>query len=92
MNNKKFVEVLWYDIIGTSGWEKPDEVTLPLFKTYGYLIHKDKKCIKVAHTFDVKDKTWSGITAFPRGCVEKISTLSGGVEVKTIIKLQDNQQ
>ena len=82
MKNPKLVEIVWRDILGTSGWEKLEEVNPPLFKTYGFLVHKDKRCIKVAHTFDVKDKAWSGITAFPAGCIEKISPLSGAIEVK----------
>ncbi len=83
MKRYKLVELVWRDILGTSGWEKIEEVNPPLFKTYGFLVHKDKGCVKVAHTFDVKDKVWSGITAFPAGCIEKISPLSGAIEVKT---------
>jgi len=83
MKNPKLVEVVWRDILGTSGWEKIEEVNPPLFKTYGFLVHKDKRCVKVAHTFDIKDKVWSGITAFPAGCIEKVSPLSGAIEVKT---------
>ena len=88
MKNPKLVEIVWRDILGTSGWEKIEEVNPPLFKTYGYLVHKDKRCVKVAHTLDVKDNVWSGITAFPAGCIEKISPLSGAIEVKTKGKKQ----
>ena len=92
MNNLKLVEIVWRDILGTSGWEKIEEVNPPLFKTYGYLVHKDKRCVKVAHTLDVKDNVWSGITAFPAGCVEKVSPLSGAIEVKIKRKQQRKQQ
>jgi protein gp37 len=84
----KLVEIVWRDILGTSGWEKLEEVNPPLFKTYGFLVHKDKRCVKVAHTLDVKDNVWSGITAFPAGCIEKISPLSGAIEVKIKRKRQ----
>ena len=78
--------------MGPSGWEKLEEVNPPLFKTYGFLVHKDKRCVKVAHTFDIKDKVWSGITAFPAGCIEKVSPLSGAIEVKTKRKKKRKQQ
>jgi len=88
----KLVEIVWRDILGTSGWEKLEEVNPPLFKTYGFLVHKDKRCVKVAHTLDVKDNVWSGITAFPAGCIEKISPLSGAIEVKIKRKQQRKKQ
>tara|TARA_Y100000310_G_scaffold263994_1_gene274498 strand:- start:68 stop:349 length:282 start_codon:yes stop_codon:yes gene_type:complete len=88
----KLVEIVWRDILGTSGWEKLEEVNPPLFKTYGFLVHKDKRCVKVAHTLDVKDNVWSGITAFPAGCIEKISPLSGAIEVKIKRKRQRKKQ
>ena len=92
MKKPKLVEIVWRDILGTSGWEKLEEVNPPLFKTYGFLVHKDKQCVKVAHTLDVKDNVWSGITAFPAGCIEKISPLSGAIEVKIKRKQQRKPQ
>ena len=91
MNNPKLVEIVWRDILGTSGWEKIEEVNPPTFKTYGFLVHQDERTVKVADTLDVKDKVWSGITAFPAGCVEKVSPLSGAIEVKTKGKKQCKQ-
>ena len=75
MKNPRLVTVEWRDILGTSGWEKPDEVNPPVIKTVGYLIQKDKDVVKVAHTKDEKG-AWSGITAFPRGCVKSITNIS----------------
>ena len=92
MKKPKLVEIVWRDILGTSGWEKLEEVNPPLFKTYGFLVHKDKRWVKVAHTLDVKDNVWSGITAFPAGCIEKISPLSGAIEVKIKRKRQRKKQ
>ena len=92
MKKPKLVEIVWRDILGTSGWEKLEEVNPPLFKTYGFLVHKDKRCVKVAHTLDVKDNVWSGMTAFPAGCIEKISPLSGAIEVKIKRKRQRKKQ
>jgi len=75
MKKPQLVTVEWRDILGTAGWEKPDEVNPPVITTVGYLIHKDKDVIKIAHTKDEKG-AWSGITAFPRGCVKSITNIS----------------
>jgi len=75
MKNPRLVTVQWQDIIGTAGWEKPDEVNPPTLTTVGYLIKKNKEVIKVAHTKDEKGE-WSGITAFPAGCVKSIKNIS----------------
>jgi hypothetical protein len=75
MKNPRLVTIQWRDILGTAGWEKPDEVNPPVITTVGYLIHKDKDVVKIAHTKDEKG-AWSGITAFPRGCVKSITNIS----------------
>ena len=67
----KLVKVVWRDIIGTSGWEKAEEVNPPVIQTTGYLIQKNRKVVKVANTQDDKGE-WSSITAFPTGCIEEI--------------------
>ena len=64
----------WRDIIGTSGWEKPTEVSPPTFWTVGYIIKEDDETVKVVHTVDEKGD-WSGVTAFPSGCIKKITRL-----------------
>ena len=75
MKNPRLVTVEWRDILGTAGWEKPDEVNPPVITTVGYLIQKYKDVVKIAHTKDEKG-AWSGITAFPRGCVKSITNIS----------------
>ena len=42
----------WRDIIGTSGWEKPSEVSPPTFWTIGYILKEDEETVKVVHTVD----------------------------------------
>tara|TARA_R110002020_G_scaffold70751_1_gene183479 strand:- start:55 stop:288 length:234 start_codon:yes stop_codon:yes gene_type:complete len=69
------VTVEWRDILGTAGWEKPEEVNPPVIWTTGYLIEKGESVVKVAHTKDGKGN-WSGITAFPTGCIVKIRNAS----------------
>ena len=75
MKNPRLVTVEWRDILGTAGWEKTDEVNPPVITTVGYLIQTDKDVVKIAHTKDEKG-AWSGITAFPRGCVKSITNIS----------------
>jgi len=77
-NNEQLVEVEWYDIIATAGWEKDDEVTCPLFITVGYLIKHDESFVRIATTKDEKGE-WYGWNVFPSGCVKKIRPLSGAV-------------
>ena len=66
--NPKLVKVVWRDILGTSGCEKPEEVNPPVIQTTGYLIQKNRKVVKVATPQDEKGE-WSSITAFPPGCI-----------------------
>jgi|TARA_Y100000310_G_C20126471_1_gene553846 hypothetical protein len=75
MKKAPLVTVQWQDIIGTSGWEKPDEVNPPTLQTTGFLIKKNKDVVKVANTKDEKGE-WSSITAFPAGCVKSIKYIS----------------
>tara|TARA_R100000687_G_scaffold29712_1_gene24694 strand:+ start:58 stop:297 length:240 start_codon:yes stop_codon:yes gene_type:complete len=71
----RLVTVEWRDILGTSGWEKPSEVDPPTLWTVGYLIKKNKEVIKIASTKDEKGE-WTTITAFPAGCVKKITNIA----------------
>ncbi len=75
MKNPRLVTVEWRDILGTAGWEKPEEVNPPVLLTTGYLIKKNKDVVKVANTKDEKGD-WSSITAFPAGCVKSIKYIS----------------
>jgi|TARA_R110002020_G_scaffold382991_1_gene593660 hypothetical protein len=77
-NAYQLVEVEWYDIIATAGWEKDDEVTCPLFVSVGYLIKQDDSFVKIATTKDDKND-WYGWHVFPSGCIKKIRPLSGAV-------------
>jgi hypothetical protein len=73
-NKLPLVVVEWRDIIGTSGWEKPSEINPPTFWTVGYIVKEDDETVKVAHTVDEKGN-WSGVTAFPSGCIKTIKKL-----------------
>lgn len=49
---------------------------MPVFRTTGYLIKKNKDEVILAHTQDEKGE-WFGIDAFPRGCVVDIKPTVG---------------
>jgi hypothetical protein len=82
---KALVIVTWRDILSCSGWEKPDDVDCPEFLTVGWLISEDNDTVKIASTLDPTDSIGEakgevlpvpyGITAFPKGCVVKITSL-----------------
>jgi len=78
--------VTWVDILATSGWEKAKDVECPELDAVGWLIHQDRKTIKIASTLDREDTLGEskdealpipyGITAFPKGCVRNIKFIS----------------
>jgi hypothetical protein len=72
---KPLVCVHWIDIISTSDWTDPYDVNLPKFRTVGWVHSESPKFIKVCDTMDEEDKLF-GVTAIPKGCVEKIEYLS----------------
>jgi hypothetical protein len=77
---ERLVIITWRDVLACSGWEKAKDVECPEILTVGWLIYEDTETIKLASTLDYKDFSGEGeeppvpygITAFPRGCVEKI--------------------
>ena len=75
--------ITWKDIIASNEWEKHEEIKCPELMSVGWLVHQDDETIKIANTLDFDD--WEdkgadkpvpyGITAFPKGCVVKITYL-----------------
>ena len=80
---KRLCIVEWRDILSCSGWEKAPDVYCPTFKTVGWFVSDDGDTIKRASTLDYADAFGDakdeakpvpyGITAFPKGCVDKVS-------------------
>jgi len=79
----RLVVIEWLDIYATSGWEKIDEVEPQRIWTVGYLVHQDKKVIKVATTKDEKGE-WYGFHAFPTGCVVSIKDAIDNPEATSV--------
>lgn len=89
-NKMQLVIVEWRDIIQTSGWETQEEVKCPVIRSVGWIITQDDpSTIKICNTIapedfdEKKDGKEYGITAFPKGCVERVEFLSCEVRVVT---------
>lgn len=74
ISDHEVVLVTWLDITSTAGWEDPDEVEPIEVQTIGWLYSKDDDVVKVGGTLGEDGKPY-GITAFPRGCIKKITFL-----------------
>ena len=88
----KLVKVTWFDTNETSdsGWLSLDEVkkNKPCkVARVGRLIYEDEKFITIAADIDAHeneseaDDLLGRVQCFPRGCVEKIETLSVGLSI-----------
>ena len=60
----------------SAGWDTKDEVSPKLVKQLGWLVNKDKECVKLADT--LSEGEYYGITAIPSGCVELIVDVMTG--------------
>ena len=75
--------ITWKDVIASNEWEKQEDIKCPELVSVGWLVYQDEETIKIANTLDFDD--WEdkgadkpvpyGITAFPKGCVVKITYL-----------------
>lgn len=75
--------ITWKDIIASNEWEKHEDIQCPELMSIGWLVYQDDTTVKIANTLDFDD--WEdkgadkpvpyGITAFPKGCVVKITYL-----------------
>jgi len=77
---KTLVFVVWKDILQTADWTPASEVSCPTFKSVGWLVSETEDEIKIGGTLvvdaDDPQGTPFGITAFPKGCVQEIKTIS----------------
>lgn len=95
----KLVLVEWRDIIAFNGWEKAADIKCPTLFSIGWLVSRNQDTIMIANCLDPDDFTGEakgeerpipyGITAFPTGCVLKISDLPDG-EFNNIPAVQDS--
>ena len=79
----KLVMVEWFDTVQSSGWDKADEVNIMKVSQIGYFLNQstwsEEGVLKLADT--VAEDEYYGITAIPKGCVRKVTSLSEKVDV-----------
>jgi len=74
-NNYPLVIVRWRDILAMAGWETADEVDPIEVESVGWLCHDGDDVIKLGSTLGDDGEAYA-VTAFPRGCVLDITTLT----------------
>ena len=79
----KLVKVEWWDTVQSSGWDKADEVNIMKVSQIGYFLNEstwtEEGALKLADT--IAEEEYYGITAIPKGCVRKVTSLSERVDV-----------
>ena len=79
----KLVKVEWWDTVQSSGWDKADEVNIMKVSQIGYFLNEstwtEEGALKLADT--IAEDEYYGITAIPKGCVRKVTSLSERVDV-----------
>ena len=79
----KLVKVEWWDTVQSSGWDKADEVNIMKVVQIGYFLNEstwtEEGALKLADT--IAEEEYYGITAIPKGCVRKVTSLSERVDV-----------
>ena len=79
----KLVRVEWWDTVQSSGWDKAEEVNIMKVDQIGWFLNEstwsEDGALKLADT--IAEDEYYGITAIPKGCVRKVTSLSATVDV-----------
>ena len=79
----KLVKVEWWDTVQSSGWDKADEVNIMKVSQIGYFLNAstwtEEGALKLADT--IAEEEYYGITAIPKGCVRKVTSLSEEIDL-----------
>ena len=79
----KLVRVEWWDTVQSSGWDKAEEVNIMKVDQIGWFLNEstwsEDGALKLADT--IAEDEYYGITAIPKGCVRKVTSLSERVDV-----------
>jgi hypothetical protein len=79
----KLVKVEWWDTVQSSGWDTADEVNIMKVSQIGYFLNEstwtEEGALKLADT--IAEEEYYGITAIPKGCVRKVTSLSEEIDV-----------
>ena len=79
----KLVKVEWWDTVQSSGWDTADEVNIMKVSQIGYFLNEstwsEDGALKLADT--IAEEEYYGITVIPKGCVHRVSSFSGDVDL-----------
>jgi len=79
----KLVRVEWWDTVQSSGWDKAEEVNIMKVDQIGWFLNEstwsEDGSLKLADT--IAEDEYYGITAIPKGCIRKVTSLSERVDV-----------
>ena len=79
----KLVRVEWWDTVQSSGWDTAEEVNIMKVDQIGWFLNEstwsEDGVLTVADT--IAEDEYYGITAIPKGCVRKVTSLSERVDV-----------
>ena len=79
----KLVRVEWWDTVQSSGWDTADEVNIMKVDQVGWFLNEstwaEDGVLKLADT--IAEDEYYGITAIPKGCIRKVTSLSERVDV-----------
>jgi hypothetical protein len=66
-------KIIWMDTVGSSSWDRPDEIDTMEVQQWGWVVFHDGHQLKVADTKMEGD--WYGVTAIPAGCIVAIERI-----------------
>ena len=79
----KLVRVEWWDTVQSSGWDAAEEVNIMKVDQIGWFLNEstwtEEGALKLADT--IAEEEYYGITAIPKGCVRKVTSLSETVDI-----------
>ena len=67
--------VEWQDADTEGGWFDDDDESLPVLKTFGLYVRKNKDSLTLASTYDPHENSWSDKMRIPWGMVIKVTTI-----------------
>mgnify|MGYP003154116560 FL=1 len=79
----KLVRVEWLDTVQSAGWDTAEEVNIMKVDQIGWFLNEstwsEDGSLKLADT--IAEDEYYGITAIPKGCIRKVTSLSERVDV-----------
>ena len=82
----QLVGVEWLDTVQSSGWDTADDVNVMKVYQIGWFLNastwSEDGVLKLADT--ISEEEYYGITAIPKGCINKVVSLSENIDMVEI--------